>query len=532
MSHEKRYALGIEFSTQSVKMVVLDGEGGPPCHVSSFSYDESLPRYGTVGGVLPSEDPLVRVTSPLMICEALDMACAKLRAEWDAMDAIGVIKVDAMQHATVYGNSILEDTLTSLTESSDIMTQVAPALTRQVAPIWEDRSTSEQVRCLEKAFLQQGGIETITGNRAELRFPAAQVMKWGKEKPRQYRETKHIMLLSAFVTSLLAGKITPVDTGDGWGTNLNSLDPGLPGWSPDACGAVDEYLESDEPLVSKLGSMCRFDEVAGEISPYFVKKYNFAPGTVVLAGTGDNPATLMGCGGSQVISLGSSFTVNGVMDKIVPPQSLEYNVFGYAGGQAMALSVFTNGAKVHDDFMHRYICAPRDRWQHYIKAAGGHLLDDSEKLMLPWFVDESVPRAGGGPLREGFGEHEASENIRSLHLSQVLSLRLHSCHLKGAGSVCLAGGASVNPLLRQWIADAFDAEVYSLKGSLHAAPLGCAVSGVRYLKQCGSSEASRLFMEIEPESRCEPVKENRERMKILLERYRELEKKRLEEING
>lgn len=48
-------------------------------------------------------------------------------------------------------------------------------------------------------------------------------MKWAKENPSEYKETAHIFLLSSFITSVLAGKIAPVDTGDGWGTNLNSI---------------------------------------------------------------------------------------------------------------------------------------------------------------------------------------------------------------------------------------------------------------------------------------------------------------------
>jgi len=39
------------------------------------------------------------------------------------------------------------------------------------------------------------------------------------------------------------------------------------------------------------------------------------PDAVVLAGTGDNPATLPGCGGRLVISLGSSYS-NFIVDFI------------------------------------------------------------------------------------------------------------------------------------------------------------------------------------------------------------------------
>jgi xylulokinase len=96
--------------------------------------------------------------------------------------------------------------------------QVAPAFTRGSAPIWEDRSTEEQVRLLEDRLSHKGGLRALTGNRGELRFPAPQILKWGQEDPAAYDKTAHVLVLSAFVTSLLAGRIAPVDTGDGWGT--------------------------------------------------------------------------------------------------------------------------------------------------------------------------------------------------------------------------------------------------------------------------------------------------------------------------
>ncbi len=64
--------------------------------------------------------------------------------------------------------------------------------------------------------------------------------------------------------------------------------------------------------------MVHYDTVLGPIAPYFVRRYGMNPGAVVLAGTGDNPATLLGCGGQAVVSLGSSYTVNGQMKRDRP----------------------------------------------------------------------------------------------------------------------------------------------------------------------------------------------------------------------
>ena len=108
-------------------------------------------------------------------------------------------------------------------------------------------------------------------------------------------------------------------------------------------------------LYNKLGQIDHYDSEAGTVNLYFSRKYGISPDAIILTGTGDNPATLMGCGGKIVVSLGSSYTVNGVMGEIVPSLNGEYNIFGYTKGKAMALSVITNGAKVHDYFLREYL---------------------------------------------------------------------------------------------------------------------------------------------------------------------------------
>jgi xylulokinase len=190
------------------------------------------------------------------------------------------------------------------------------SITRKTSPIWEDRSPVKEAAYLARVLEEYDSIEALTGNRAELRFPAAQVLKWASQAPHEYYRTAHIFLSSAFLTSILAGKIVAVDTGDGWGTNLNTLDIEHPGWSNVVLKVVDGYLDTPKTGLSlwdKLGEMAHFDTPVGKISPYFAKKYGINPDALVLAGTGDNPATLLGCGGRTVISLGSSYTINGVM---------------------------------------------------------------------------------------------------------------------------------------------------------------------------------------------------------------------------
>ena len=326
------YSLGIEFSTQSCKLAVLDVTSTHVIYTGSFDYDSTFPEYGTRGGVLLFEDSEIRHTSPFMLIEALDSGFNTLTNDGIDLSLIKAVKADGMQHCTIYTDESFGKRVRILDPRSELLGQLHLTITRKSSPIWEDRSPIKEAEYLTDVLKDKGGIENLTGNRAELRFPAAQILKWAKESPDEYTKTSNIFLLSAFMTSILAGKISPVDTGDGWGTNLNALNTDNPGWSKEALSAADAYLHDHgvgASLETKIGALNHYDSYVGPINSYFVERYGVDPEAIVIAGTGDNPATLLGCGGQTVISLGSSYTVNGIMRDVIPSPTGEYNVFGY-----------------------------------------------------------------------------------------------------------------------------------------------------------------------------------------------------------
>ncbi len=531
-----QFSLGIEFSTQSCKIVILDLSSHSICFMDSFNYDQAFPSYKTKGGVLPSPSSDVRHTSPFMLIEAVDLAFKRVKESGIDISAIKAIKIDGMQHCTVYVNSSFTQTVSHLNPDKTLITQLKQTISRPSSPIWEDRSTQKQAEYLTVILKNEGGIINLTGNRAELRFPASQILKWAKESPEEYNNTSNIFVLSAFITSILTGRISPVDTGDGWGTNLNSLDIDNPGWNEKILGVMNQYLyESgiDSPLTLKLGLMGHYDSITGKINPYFSKKYGLSPDTQILTGTGDNPATLLGCGGNIVISLGSSYTVNGVMGEITPSTGGEFNIFGYTKGKAMALSVITNGAKVHDHFIKRYLLKSEDKtpvdsdWKEYVIMAGPALLSTDEKLLLPYLFDESVPLRKKGIIRDSFSSDNPKDNIRALILSQVLSLKLHSGHLGKVQELCVVGGGAKNSLMMQWIADAFNAVTYTIENPAVAAPLGCAIAGAVKILNISYEDAAHRYVRKDTSSIKKPITENVNIMKGLINRYNELENSNL-----
>jgi xylulokinase len=515
----------LEFSTQSAKAVALGTESGSVVATYQLSYDDSFPKYGTHGGVLPSDDPTIRHTSPTMLVEGIDELFRRMVSDGLDLSRVAAVKLDAQQHSTVYTDESFPDRLGTLDAGSPLAGQVSAALTRPTAPIWEDRSTEREARLLENRLSGQGGIQKLTANRAELRFPASQILKWGLEDTATYDRTAHIQLLSAYLTSVLAGRLAPVDTGDGWGTNLNNTDIENPEWEDTVLAVFDDELRTAGAatgLREKLGEMDHYDAPVGPIAPYFARAYGVNPEATVLAGTGDNPATLLGCGGNLVISLGSSYTVNGMLAQVGDHTGAEYNVFGYVPGRAMALSVITNGTKVHDAFRKKY--ASGGTWQEYGELAGPREVTAEEPLLLPYLQDESVPLKRAGVVREGFEEEASQTNVRALHLAQALSLRLHSAHVSDPQSLTVVGGGSQNEALRAFITDAFGAPTFRIRNGDLAAPLGCAIAAARYALGIDYADAARRFVQVEEGSWMGPQSGVERTYADLLERYAELER--------
>jgi sugar (pentulose or hexulose) kinase len=158
-----------------------------------------------------------------------------------------------------------------------------------------------------------------------------------------------------------------------------------------------------------------------------------------------------------------------------------------------------------------------------VSAAGGAVLSEGEKLMLPYLMEESVPLRSRGIVRDGFDERDAEVNIRALHISQVLALGLHSGHLSHPDTLCVAGGGARNRFLRQLIADVFDARVYTIRHADYAAPFGCAISGARAVLDISYEEAATRFVQVEAASLLDPLGEDRTIIQRLLSRYEALE---------
>ncbi len=149
-----------------------------------------------------------------------------------------------------------------------------------------DSSTGKECREIAEKIGKR--LQTDTGSPAIERFTGPQIRKIWKENEEVYNSTAHIQLVSSFMSSIISGKVSPIDYGDGAGMNLLNLktlqlDP--------------EIAEATAPeLLDKLPPPVPSSTVIGNISGYFCSKYGFKPETKCIVWSGDNPNSLIGTG--------------------------------------------------------------------------------------------------------------------------------------------------------------------------------------------------------------------------------------------
>ena len=481
--------LGLDSSTQSLSAIVIDLDTRKVIHEKSLNFDQALPQYGTQNGVLPNADPLVKCSSPLMWAEALDRLFAEMKKDGVALGQILAISGSGQQHGSVYLNDHAAEALAKLDPQKPLVenlhlsrrsdlprrnraktgTKADGIFSRPTSPIWMDSSTAVECAEIRKKL---GGIKATaeaTGSDTFERFTGPQIRKFYKTEPEAYARTASIALVSSFMASLLAGKIAPIDYGDGAGMNLMDIRKKV--WHPDALAATAPDLKL------KLPPLAESWKVVGAVSPYFVKKFGLNPEAQTLVWSGDNPCSVVGLGlireGMVAISLGTSDTYFGSMKKCRTDEHGEGHVFGSPTGDYMTLICFKNGSLAREKIRDAYGIKDWEKFGEALKAAPP---GNNGGILLPWFEAEIVPRVNRpGIHRFDLDEKDAAANCRAIVEAQMMSMRLHSQWMKVAPDCIYAtGGASQDSSILQIMADVMNCRVLRIEVAKSAA-LGAAL---------------------------------------------------------
>ena len=368
------------------------------------------------------------------------------------MGEIAAIGGDAQQHATVCldadGN-----------------------FSRKESPIWMDSSTTAEVAALDARFGKS--LATRTGSPAIERFVAAQMMKFAREEPEAYARTARVHLLSSFLTSVLAGEDAPVDIGDGAGMNLLNLQ--TLDWDEEICAFVAEGLIGKLPRVHLPG------KTPLRLAEHFAA-YGLRPGIPVAPFTGDNPASLVGCGaekpGTAVVSLGTSDTFFAAMDEFRTDPDGYGHVFGNPVGGFMSLACFKNGSLARDRV--RRECGVD--WKFFDETAFSLTeAGNGGKRAFPYFETEITPKHEATGIEANFDWASASAEtkIRAIVEGQMSNIRERTRWIGDFDTICVTGGASRSKGILSVIGDVFGAKVKTLDATDSAAIGGARLAALQ-----------------------------------------------------
>jgi len=516
--------LGIDSSTQSMTGLLIDVETARIAAEESINFDEHFKAaYGIENGVIDLGDGVVH-SSPLMWAETLDLLFQSLRDQGHDLSQIRAVAGSGQQHGTVYLNDQGGRVLENLRADQPLKDQLASIFSRPTSPIWMDTSTPAQCQEIEAGVGGRQALLELTGNTAFERFSGPQIRKFFQTEADAYARTAYIGLVSSYVASLLAGRLVPVDPGDGSGTNM--MDIRTRQWSPKAMDAVAPGL------ADKLLPIAPSTRIIGRISPYFVEQYGFSPDCAVLPFSGDNPCSLIGLGlvepGQVALSLGTSDTLFACMDAPRVSEQGEGALFASPDDvHYMALICFLNGSLAREAVRDQYGLD----WEGFTQALRDTPPGNDGGLMLPYFDPEIVPKVPeSGVVRDSLDSEEARANVRAVIEAQALSSKLHSRWMGVTiQSLYVTGGASANVDILQVFASVHDCSVHRFETTSSAA-LGAA------LRACYSSRreqgGTRSWKEtvapftqpvagstIEPDPAAFAVYED------LIDRYEALEKK-------
>jgi xylulokinase len=271
---------------------------------------------------------------------------------------------------------------------------------------------------------------------------------------------------------LLAGRVAPIDHGDGAGMNL--MDIRKRAWHPEAVRATAPNLKRKLPPLAES----RF--IVGTVSPYFAKRYGLNPDALAQAWSGDNPCSVIGLGliseGNVAISLGTSDTYFGSMTRCRTDGHGEGHVFGSPAGDYMTLICFKNGSLAREKIREMYRIRT---WNAFGMALASTPAGNRGGILLPWFEAEIVPRVNRpGIHRFDLDETDGAAHCRAIAEAQMMSMRLHSQWMGVAPArIYATGGASNNVPLLQVMADVMQCPVLRIEVSKSAA-LGAALRAV------------------------------------------------------
>ena len=99
-----RLFAGLDISTQSAILGLLNWARGDIVYEDSLNYDLDLPKYDTKNGIILNEDSSVSESDPLMWIEAVEFLFRRLKENSIPLSQVKSISVSASSHCFCSSN--------------------------------------------------------------------------------------------------------------------------------------------------------------------------------------------------------------------------------------------------------------------------------------------------------------------------------------------------------------------------------------------------------------------------------------------
>ncbi len=250
-------SLSIDVGTGSVRAALVDGSGAI-LHIAAREHDQIVPQFGW------AEQRPVDWWAGVTV--AIRQALAAVP---DARNRIAAICACGQMHGTV-------------------LVDEAGRPTRDSAPLWNDKRTSDIVAGFERQY----GAATYlseSGNPPTPAWPGFKLMWLRDNDPAAYAAARVVLMPKDFVNLRLTGEIA-MDTGDASCSFL--MNPTTRRWSD----AMIDLLGIDR---AKLPPIREPTEILGSVTKAAALETGLMEGTPVLVGGADYPVSLLGSGACQ-----------------------------------------------------------------------------------------------------------------------------------------------------------------------------------------------------------------------------------------
>ncbi len=503
---------GIDVSTQSIKIVLIDIKSKSFLYDDSISYDNDLPGYDTKNGVIQNTSTGISESNPAMWIDGLKILFQKLKSKKKLISKIKAISVSGQQHGLV-----------ALDKSGN--------LTKPTAKLWNDHSTQEECDILTKEL--GGFVKMISeiGNSQRAGYTASKIFHMFRNERSYFDNTYKFLLVHNYINWFLTGGKFLMESGDASGTGL--WDPITQSWSKKIIDLISKDLFDKLPEVKSSKSSI------GTISKELIEEYGFSPECKIDAGSGDNMYSAVGTGnidpGTITISLGTSGTAFTIVEKPFVDPLGEIACFCDSVGNYLSLLCISNMGGGYNSFLKKNNLTHSDFEK---------LLDMTEpgnegKIIVPWFEGERTPDiADASPIYFGFNLNELNNKsvARGVIEGHVLNLYQGFKRMPVQPKlIYLTGGFSKSKVWCQTIANIFNCETIPVLGegaangaALHAAWVWEKESG----NPISIKEVSKHFIFFDEKNHCYPqikFKKNYDNLKNLYEavsnRFRGLESK-------